>query len=314
MRVLITGAAGMLGSAVYPAFVDAGHEVRATDLAPRPVGELSMQRLDVREADAVRAAVGEMRPDLILHLAAETDLETCERDPAAAYRTNTVGTQHVSAAARDAGAVLVYISTAGVFDGTKTSGPYTEFDGARPINVYGDTKFQGEGIVRTLVPTSFVVRAGWMIGGGDRDHKFVAKVLHQLRDGRRTIHAVTDKLGTPTYTKDFAANLLALVATDGWGLYHMACLGEGSRFDVAVELLRLIGRDDVEVVGVSSDYFAEAYPAPRPRSEMMRNLMLELRGLDRMRPWQVALRSYLETSGLNASDVRAWDGVGTTSA
>ena len=290
MRILITGAAGMLGSSVYPAFADAGHEVRATDLAPRPVGDRPMDRLDVREADAVRAAVGATRPDLILHLAAETDLETCERDPDAAFRTNTVGTQNVSAAARDAGARLVYISTAGVFDGTKTSGPYTEFDGARPINVYGDTKFQGEGIVRTLVPNSFVVRAGWMIGGGDRDHKFVAKVLDQIRAGSHTIHAVTDKLGTPTYTEDFAANLLALIGTDGYGLYHMACRGDGSRFDVAVELLRLIGRDDVEVVGVTSDYFVEAYPAPRPSSEMMRNLMLDIRGLNRMRPWQAALR------------------------
>jgi dTDP-4-dehydrorhamnose reductase len=106
---------------------------------------------------------------------------------------------------------------------------------------------------------------------------------------------VTDKLGTPTYTTDFAANLLALIETGAFGLYHMACQGEGSRYDVAVEMLRLLGRSDVEVVGVESDHFQDEYPAPRPRSEMMRNLMLELRGLNLMRPWQEALADYLAT-------------------
>ena len=241
MRVLITGAAGMLGSAMVPAFIAGGHEVTASDLVPRDIDGVALQHLDVRDGAAVRAAISATSPDVVLHLAAETDLETCQSDPDGAYRTNTVGTQLVALAARDAGATLVYISTAGVFDGTKTDGPYTEFDAPRPINVYGDSKYQGELIVMRTTPRYFVVRAGWMIGGGDRDHKFVAKVLSQLREGRRTIHAVTDKLGTPTYTVDFAMNLLALLETDLHGLYHMACRGEGSRFDVAKELVRLLG-------------------------------------------------------------------------
>ena len=131
-----------------------------------------------------------------------------------------------------------------------------------------------------------------MVGGADRDHKFVAKVIDQLRDGARTIRAVTDKLGTPTYTHDFAQNLLELVGTPFFGLYHMACLGEGSRFDVAREIVAFYERGDVEVLPVTSDAFAVEYPAPRPRSEMMRNYMLDLRGMNRMRPWQVALREY----------------------
>lgn len=294
MRVLITGAAGMLGSAMVPAFRAAGHEVTASDLVPRDIDGVEMRHLDVRDGQAVRAAIVPSRPDLVLHLAAETDLEICEADPDGAYRTNAVGTQLVSLAARDAGATLVYISTAGVFDGTKTDGPYTEFDAPNPINVYGDSKYQGERFVLRMVPHHFVVRAGWMVGGGERDHKFVAKVLAQLREGRQTIHAVTDKLGTPTYTVDFAENLLALLETDLNGLYHMACRGEGSRYDVAKELVRYLGRDDVEVIGVTSEHFAETYPAPRPRSEMMRNLMLDLHGLNLMRPWQDSLREYLE--------------------
>jgi dTDP-4-dehydrorhamnose reductase len=293
LGVLITGSAGMLGSAVFPAFVDAGHDVVATDLVPRDVAGLPMGTLDVRDAVAVADAIERTHPDLVLHLAAETDLETCEAGSDEAYRTNTIGTHNVALACRESGATLVYISTAGVFDGEKDDGPYIEFDAARPINVYGRSKYEGEIFVLRTVPRSFVVRAGWMVGGADRDHKFVAKVIDQLRNGARTIRAVTDKLGTPTYTQDFALNLLELTGTRFYGLYHMACLGEGSRFDVAREIVAFYGRDDVDVIPVTSEAFAADYPAPRPRSEMMRNYMLDLRGMNRMRPWQTALREYL---------------------
>lgn len=297
MRVLITGSAGMLGSAVFPAFAQAGHEVVATDLDPRDVAGMSMSRLDVRDDAAVVEAVERHRPDLVLHLAAETDLETCEASPDHAYLTNTVGTQNVALACASTGATLVYISTAGVFDGEKTDGPYTEFDPPRPINVYGQSKYQGEILALRLVPRSFVVRAGWMVGGAHRDHKFVGKVIDQLRHGAQTIRAVTDKLGTPTYTHDFASNLLELAGTRYYGRYHMACLGEGSRYDVAREIVAFYGRPDVEVVPVTSDAFTVDYPAPRPRSEMMRNYMLDLRGMNRMRSWQISLREYLTAAG-----------------
>ena len=143
MKVLITGSAGMLGSAVYPTFVRAGHEVTATDLVPRSIGDLPMGMLDVRDYHGVQSAVAASTPDLILHLAAETDLEISENNPDHAYLTNTVGTEFVALAARDAGIPMVYISTAGVFDGQKEEA-YPEFDEARPINVYGSSKYEGE--------------------------------------------------------------------------------------------------------------------------------------------------------------------------
>jgi len=293
MRVLITGSAGMLGSAVYPAFVAAGHDVVATDLEPREMAGLPMGRLDVRVHAEVADAVERSRPDLVLHLAAETDLEVCEADPDHAYLTNTIGTQNAAIACQAGGIPLVYISTAGVFDGEKEDGPYDELDQPRPINVYGRSKYEGELVVMRLVPRHFVIRAGWMVGGIDRDHKFVAKVIDQIRAGATTIRAVTDKLGTPTYTQDFARNLLELINTPFYGRYHMASLGEGSRYDVARAIVEFFGRADISVVPVTSEAFAEEYPAPRPRSEMMRNYMLELRGLNRMRPWREALQDYL---------------------
>src|SRR5665811_1539950 len=154
----------MLGSAVFPTFANAGHDVGATDLQPREVRGLPMGRLDVRDAAAVEEAVVGVRPDLVLHLAAETDLETCEANPDHAYLTNTIGTHNVASAAAGRGTKLRTITTAEVFDGEKTEGPYTEFDEARPINLYGSSKYEGEILVLRLVPNSFVVRAGWMVG------------------------------------------------------------------------------------------------------------------------------------------------------
>jgi dTDP-4-dehydrorhamnose reductase len=176
---------------------------------------------------------------------------------------------------------VVYISTAGVFDGKK-KGPYDELDTPNPINVYGATKFAGEGYVARL-PRHYIVRAGWMIGGHALDHKFIAKVRAQINAGLKVISAVDDKWGTPTYTVDFAENLLDLVSTPYYGLYHMVSPGMGTRYDVAL-------------VPVGSDFFDDIYSAPRPRSEMMTNRMLALRGLNAMRPWRDALRAYLSSS------------------
>jgi dTDP-4-dehydrorhamnose reductase len=162
--------------------------------------------------------------------------------------------------------------------------------------VYGDTKYRGEQMVRAHCPRHFVVRAGWMVGGGPgKDHKFVSKILGQVFAGKKTLHVVNDLWGTPTYTYDFAMNLCELLETQAYGTYHMVCEGTGTRFDVACELLRACGRADIEVIPVSSDYFKEEYFAPRPRSEMMANANLEKLGINRMRPWRDALHEYVRT-------------------
>lgn len=293
MNVLITGSAGMLGSAVYPAFVEAGYTVFATDLFPRQVDGLPMGWLDVRDQEVVDEVVG--GHDLVLHLAAETDLEVCEQNVSHAYRTNTIGTQYVSSACQRHGIDLVYIGTAGIFDGTKPirRGPYTEDDQPRPINVYGMTKYLGE-IVAAQNKRTYIVRAGWMVGGDQIDHKFVGKIRDQLESGAKTIYAVTDKVGTPTYTKDFAANLLRLVQTRKYGTYHMVCHGEGTRYDVAKEICAILGYD-VDVVPVTSERFEAEYFAPRPKSESLTNRRLAKIGNDHMRDWREALRDYLTT-------------------
>jgi len=290
-RVLITGCGGMLGQAMYQSFIARACRVAASDKAPNARW---LTKLDIRDDNSLRAAFEDFAPDLVLNLAAETDLEFCERHPDVAEATNTVAAGRIAALAEQRGIVNVYISTAGVFDGAK-EGLYTEADEPNPIMVYGATKLGGEKLVRANSKRHYVIRAGWMVGGGPgRDHKFVPKILEQIANGQRTIHAVDDKWGTPTYTHDFAANLRALLATEQYGTYHMACEGAGTRYDVACEIVRICGRDDVQVEPVASSFFSERYFAPRPRSEMMVNAKLRALGINQMRPWQAALAEYLK--------------------
>lgn len=300
MKILATGTAGMLGSSLVPALVGAGHDVAATDIDlgnTHPWGPRGprISHLDVRDRDEVRAVARRERPDLVVHLAAETSLELSDEVPDHAWLTNTVATRYVALEARRMRIPMVYISTAGVFDGEK-EGAYTEYDQPNPLNMYGRSKYEGELAVRELVDEHYVIRAGWMVGGGAaKDHKFVARILAQLRSGATTIHAVTDKAGTPTYAPDFARCLLPLIESELFGLYHMVCGGEGTRYDVAARILQLLGRDDVHLVPVDSSYFAAEFPSLRPRSEIMRNLLLDLQGMNTMRPWPVALEEYLRT-------------------
>jgi dTDP-4-dehydrorhamnose reductase len=289
MRVLVTGAAGMLGTSLVPILSKEDHTVLATDIN---LLSDSIKELDVRDLEKMLEVARDFRPHIIAHLAAETDLETCEGRIEYAYEENFLGTQNACVVSSELGIPLVYISTAGVFDGTKTE-PYTEFDVPTPINVYGSSKFHGEQIVRETLSRHFIVRAGWMVGGGERDKKFVSKIVCQLESGAKTIHAVTDRFGTPTYAPAFSVILERLIKTKLYGTYHLACKGRASRYDVAAEILKVLGRDDVELKAVTSEFFGKEYFAPRPVSEEMRNFILELRSMNDMPQWQEALEEYL---------------------
>ena len=208
MKVLVTGGAGMLGRSLVPALVGADHDVTVTDIdlsAPTPWGQSGpvITELDVRERSSIADAFADVRPDLVVHLAAGTSLEFADANEDATYLTNTIATKYVALAARKHDAAMVYISTAGVFDGTKPSEVYNEYDQPNPLNVYGQTKYLGELMVKEFLERHYIIRAGWMVGGGrSKDHKFVAQMLQQIRDGKKTLYAVGDKLGTPTYTPE----------------------------------------------------------------------------------------------------------------
>lgn len=289
MKILVTGAAGMLGSALCPALKQKKHEVFVTDLVPTNDG---VEYLDVRNFRQVEELVESTKPDILMHLAAETDVDKCELEPDHAFKTNTLGTQNVSLVCQKRNIEMVYISTIGVFYGDKLE-PYTEFDSPHPINVYGQSKLEGEKIVQNLLSRYYIVRAGWMVGGGPKkDKKFIGKIIKQMNE-TTMLKAVNDKIGSPTYTVDFSRCLSDLIETGFYGLYHCTNKGYCSRFDVAKKIVDILGRSDVSVEPVSSAYFP--LPALRARSEMSRNYKLELLGLDTTRNWEVALKEYINS-------------------
>lgn len=294
MKILVTGAAGMLGSALCPILREDGHVVLATDIC---LTEEAMEHLDVRDCDRVLDFCRQQRPDAIMHLAAETSLEVCEANVAEAYATNTLGTRNVAWACRELNIPMVYIGSIGVFDGLKPT-PYDENDVPNPINVYGRTKWAGEVIVEAVLKKFYIVRAGWMIGGRERERKFVALLIQQIRGGARRLQVVTDKLGTPTYNVDFARGLIWLLKSGRYGVYNLSSGATVSRFDVAKKILETLGRTDIELVPITSDsqYIHDNFPTTRPTSEAMRSIKTALSGLNCMRPWDVALEEYLRTA------------------
>jgi dTDP-4-dehydrorhamnose reductase len=279
----------MLGEAVHKVF-SAKHQVECSDI---DLNAPWLKPCDFRDFAQYESAVKAFRPDVLIHLGAHTDLEYCEREPDDAYRTNTLAVEHACTIANELDIPVVYISTAGIFDGEKLL--YDDWDQPNPLGVYARSKYLGELHVQRSVPRHFIFRAGWMMGGGPaKDKKFIAKIMKQIVAGATTLHVVDDKLGTPTYTIDFARNMEAMLQTRFYGLYNQVCGGETGRLEVATELVRQLGLGDkVKIEPVSSDFFAADYFAPRPPCERLVNYKLDLRGMNLMRDWRTSLREYL---------------------
>ncbi len=289
-KIYIAGCGGMLGEAFYHTFRD-DHELRCTD---KDVNEEWLSFLDFRDLEAYRADVQRFKPDFLFHLGAYTSLEYCEENIDDAYLTNTTSVENATYIANEMGIPMLYISTAGIFDGSQDT--FDDWDRPNPMGHYARSKYMGELFVTQNVREHLVCRAGWMMGGGPRkDKKFIQKLMKQLKEGKTELNVVHDKLGTPTYTFDFARSVKALMEKRYWGLYNMVCEGVTSRLEVAEQLVIELGiADQVKVNPVSSDFFKAEFFAPRPDSERLINRKLHLRGLNTMSDWRVALKAYLD--------------------
>jgi dTDP-4-dehydrorhamnose reductase len=292
MRIYVTGCGGMLGDAVYK-YLSERHKILATDIVDCSVkGDDWLKFADVRNHGHLHYDVSDFRPDVILNLAAITSLEKCELYPDEAVETNVGGSAHCAAIASKFGIPYVYISTAGIFDGKKER--YDEMDTPNPLCVYGKTKYYGEVVARSI-EKHIVLRCGWQMGSGHKDKKFINKIWKQIKDGATELNVVTDKLGTPTYVKDFTLQIEKLIEHEAYGVWNAACKGEASRYDVAVEFVRLLGlQDQVKVNKVDSSFWAKEYFAVRPPSEKLITDRLDRTGLNVMRPWQEALAEYVK--------------------
>lgn len=290
-KIYIAGCGGMLGEAVYKQFQDE-YYLKCTDI---DVNAEWLNFLDFRKFDEYRSDVKAFEPDYLFHLGAYTDLEFCEQNADETYDTNTLAVENAVYLANELDIPLLYISTAGIFDGKKEV--YDDWDQPNPLGVYARSKYMGERFVVENAKRYLACRAGWMMGGGpSKDKKFIQKIMKQIKAGRKELFIVNDKDGTPTYTHDFAINLKLLLEKEYWGLYNMVCGGQTSRLEVAQEIISLLGlQDKIKINEVSSDYFKSEYFAPRPPSERLINRKLNIRGLNVIRDWNVALKDYLDS-------------------
>jgi dTDP-4-dehydrorhamnose reductase len=286
-KVFIAGANGMLGTTLQ-------NLVNTEDfLLTDKDTEGSVKYCDIRDLKHTTQVISEYQPDIILNFAALVDLEYCEREKDDCYLTNTIAAIHLFNLAKDRNIPYVFISTAGIFGNDKEF--YTEQDQPYPLSAYGKSKYYTEELLKNQGYENYwIFRAGWMMGGGpSKDKKFVNKIMKQINSGVKELFVVDDKLGVPTYTKDFANSILRHIQEElPYGLYNMVSEGEASRYETAVAINEYLDLG-LTINKVDSEYYKEEYFAPRPYSEKLINKGLTDLGRNYMRNWKVCLEDYL---------------------
>lgn len=273
MKILVAGAAGMLGRDLMHAAGNAGHEV---------VG-FGHNEFDVTDADAVAARVEAERPGVVVNCAAWTDVDGAEESEEAATAVNGAGAGNVAAAAAAVGAAVVYVSSDYVFDGSKGA-PYVETDQTAPLSAYGRSKLAGEEATRAANKRHFVVRSAWLFGIGGPN--FVETMLRLAGDHGEVL-VVRDQVGSPTYTWHLAYGIVRLIEGVEFGIHHMAAAGACSWYEFAREIFDQ-AKVECKVMSATTEMLGR--PAPRPPFSALasqREHAIELPS------WQDGLSAYL---------------------
>lgn len=278
MKVLVTGANGMLGQDLCPILEDVGAFVIETDV----------DTLDITDAKTVEKVLTDIHPDMVVHCAAYTNVDKAEEDLKTAELINVTGTENIAESCAKLGITLVYISTDYVFDGTKTE-PYTPEDRANPINNYGMTKYEGEEVVRSLCEKYYIARTSWLYGHHGKN--FVETMIGMA--DRKEIKVVDDQIGCPTWTVELANGIIKLLSKP-YGTYHVCGSGHATWYEFAKEIFKQYaslrgGEADAAILPNVKPCSTEEFPRPakRPKYSIMANDGI-------CRNWQAALKDYLE--------------------
>lgn len=282
MKVLVTGAAGQLGSDVVSLFRKVGHTVIACD----------RNFLDITDESACLMTLNEHKPEAVIHCAGFTAVDLAEQEVDAAYAVNATGTRNMVLASERVGAKFCYISTDYVFDGNSES-PYHEYDNTNPQTIYGKSKRAGEILVQSLSSAYFIVRTSWVYG---MHGKNFVKTMLQLAEERPVINVVNDQKGSPTYTVDLVGFLLELIQTEKYGIYHTSNTESCTWYEFAKAIFAELEstskkRYSVRVNPCTTEEFP--LPARRPRNSIMDHLSIRTNGLTDLRPWREGLRDFL---------------------
>ena len=279
MKVVVTGAAGQLGQDVVRELAKKNHDAYGADRS----------QLDITIEADVMSYIHEVKPDVILHCAAYTNVDAAEENEDTAYQINALGTEYLAKAANEVGAKMLYVSTDYVFDGTATE-PYEVDQATSPLGAYGRTKLAGEQLLQKHLDQFFIVRTAWVFGV--YGNNFV-KTMIRLGKERGEVGVVHDQVGSPTYTVDLAKFMVELMETEKYGIYHATNSGVCSWYEFAVEIFKQAGLE-VTVNPLTSEQFPR--PAKRPNYSVLSKKKIEAEGLTPLRDWKEALAAYLEES------------------
>ncbi|MGS5021938.1 dTDP-4-dehydrorhamnose reductase [Paenibacillus sp. JJ1683] len=284
MKVLVTGAAGQLGSQVCEFF----QKQQAYDVLP-----CDREKLDITNLEQAIGISKNYQPDVIIHCAAYTAVDAAENDIDKAYKINAYGTRNMALAAEKVGAKLVYISTDYVFDGFSKL-PYQEYDNTNPQTVYGKSKRAGEILVQSLSSRYFIVRTSWVYGINGSN--FVKTMLELGRE-KPMLQVVNDQIGSPTYTVDLVDFLNEIIKTEKYGVYHASNKGSCSWY----EFTQAIFKDAEDILGIKMTSKLEPCttqqfprPAPRPFNSVLDHMSIRANGLTDLRPWREGLQQFLK--------------------
>jgi dTDP-4-dehydrorhamnose reductase len=277
MKVLIVGCLGMLGTDLMEAFSPL-HDVIGYD---RP-------EMDISQLEACLAGVKKLQPDVIVNAAAFAQVDDCETHEKEAFSVNGYGAGNLSEAAASTGSLLVHYSTDYVFDGTK-KGAYQEGDIPNPKSIYGKSKLLGENLVRRNCPNHMILRTSWLFGQNGAN--FIRTIVGAAGKGR-PLRVVNDQKGSPTYSRDLAAQTLKMISAGCRSTYHVTNSGSCTWYELASRAVEWAGIKGVSIAPVSTSEFPR--PAPRPANSILANTRLEQEGIPLMRYWQAAAREYVE--------------------
>ena len=277
MKVLVTGVKGQLGHDVVNELTSRGMEAVGVDI----------DEMDITDAASVDKVIGQTAPDAVIHCAAYTAVDAAEDNEAVCRKVNVDGTRNIAEACKKTGAKMLYISTDYVFDGQGTR-LWEPEDERHPLNVYGQSKCDGEVAVQETLDNYFIVRISWVFGLNGRN--FVRTML-KLAENHDSLTVVNDQFGSPTYTYDLSKLLVDMIQTDKYGIYHATNEGICTWYEFACEIFRQAGIS-IKVAPVS----AAEYPtkAKRPENSQMSKEKLTENGFERLPSWQDALKRYLE--------------------
>jgi len=294
MKILVTGASGMLGSELCRELAGRYETIALDVRETKALGALPVKfiKSDITEHEQTIEEIVKVSPELIIHTAAYTDVDGCELNPEKAYRVNGDGTGTVAQAGRRCGASLIYISTDYVFDGQKQES-YNESDSPNPLNVYGKSKLAGEEAVKDSLVKYFIVRTSWLFGKNGKN--FVNSIIEKAGRQKR-FYVVDDQVGSPTYARDLARGIEKLMSTTNtaYGIYHLTNSGSCSWYEFALKIIEYALIKDVQLEPVTSQDVER--PAVRPKMSILDGSRYRDLTQQPLRLWQEALREYLANS------------------